>query len=117
MKYEIDFTKPVQTRDGKPVKIISTDGHPNCPIVGYIENRDVPVTWNPDGKFCSGAHESEIDLINVPQKRTLDVWVNVYPNNEVFSYSTKETADKLAGTHRLACIHIVREYEEGEGLQ
>lgn len=100
---------------GKLVRIISTDGHPNWPIIGYIETRDVPLIWKSDGKFDM-THKSEYDLIQVPVKHTLDVWLNIYPSGASYNYETKEIADSRAAQRRIACLHIVREYTEGEGL-
>lgn len=58
-----------------------------------------------------------------PPTKQVDFWINVY---HVFPggvmqfqnlFPTKEEADKgSCGEKRLACLHIVREYEEGEGL-
>jgi len=45
----IDFDKPVQTRGGESVRIVSIDGHPSKPIVGYIGNAVNPNSWNSNG--------------------------------------------------------------------
>jgi len=93
-------------------------------------------TWGPDGRlygwriseygpgFCvwesDGTHSNGLrfaDLINIPQHRTLDVWVNVL--EEGFGYPTKEAAHAAVqrnGWKSIACLHIIREFEEGEGL-
>lgn len=61
--------------------------------------------------------DADIDLFQVPQKRTLDVWVNVYADGTTGSVrNSKEDADYHRLHNRIACLHIVREYTEGEGL-
>lgn len=50
------------------------------------------------------------------QKVKVDFWVNVYDGCVGDPCDTKEEADDASDPHRLACIHIEREVEEGEGL-
>lgn len=108
----LDLTKPLRERDSKrPCILLSCD--------------DLVVTWAADNGRGNGAqrwhvywdYQERIDgsLENVPEKRTLDVWVNVY-DGILPSYRTKEDADRCAIEPRIACLHVVREYEEGEGL-
>ena len=47
-----------------------------------------------------------------PQK--LKRWVNVYPNDDISAYETREEADRAADHRRIACVEI--EFEEGDGL-
>jgi len=57
------------------------------------------------------------DLVNVPEMRVLDVWLNRYPQYICpFVYASKTDADLGAGPNRDACIHVVREYVVGEGM-
>lgn len=60
----IDFTKPVQTRDGRKVRIICTDGPKGRPIVGIKEDSDV-MCWASDGMHC-GLPPCDSDLLNAP---------------------------------------------------
>ncbi len=44
-------------------------------------------------------------------------WVNVFDEGGLGAYHSKEHADNLPSLYaRIACLHIVQEYEEGEGL-
>lgn len=108
----IDWNKPVQTRDGREVRIWTRHAQADtrCPIrgeyrsandVGWIEAR-----WNE-----AGIHSliKGVDLVNVPEKRV--VCVNTYSNHTGVGVESREAADKLALDERLACIRV--EYTEG----
>lgn len=69
----IDFTKPVQTRDGRPVRIICTDAKNSThPIVGVVvstsDGKEYPRCWTKEGEFISGRGELDMNLIQVPQR-------------------------------------------------
>jgi hypothetical protein len=66
----IDFSKPLQTTDGDPVTILSTNGREPFPIVGYIGASNTPATWTSTGKFS--LIEDAVpgrDLVNATEKR------------------------------------------------
>lgn len=113
-----DPTKPVQTRDGQPVRILSINGSKDYPIVGLIGNDSQPKAWAANGMNCKYKIDgiqvlSAIDLVNVPKK--LKGFINIYDcNNKLFTgdvYSTKEEADEAmkTTTKRVACVEF--EYE------
>jgi len=112
-----DPKKPVQTRDGRPARIVCRDAKGSYPIVAMIEidGEEQPKTYTADGKFDRFGG-LPLDLINIPTKRT--GWVNVYPPYEgsmqiAFlsdAYRTREEADKDAAECRIACVQI--EWEE-----
>jgi hypothetical protein len=70
----IDFSKPVQTRSGRAVRILCTDRSGGLyPIVGLIEDgHGVEKThcWTRKGCDVVGEHGSDFDLINVPPPKT-----------------------------------------------
>lgn len=117
----LDLTKPVQTRDGRSVRIIETNfkGYSDTLTIVAIVwdstvNQEVIHLYTPDGKTNNN---SKWDLINIPEKHTR--WINIFPtghNSE--NYKTKEEADRIYNgvniSKRIACIKI--EFEEGEGL-
>jgi hypothetical protein len=98
MVMTLDLTKPVQTRDGRKVRIVCTD-YANTykrPIIGLIAGFD-------DGRFghemmqvyaldgtCTTAAQ---DLVNVPEKR----WLNIYTNNPGLKYHTSREAARKEG--------------------
>lgn len=74
-----DPTKPVQTRDGRPVRIIATDrkSSAGASIVALVphpvaDEEDV-VRFKADGTFFSGGRNS--DLVNVPE--TTERFLNI----------------------------------------
>lgn len=112
----IDPKKTYRTRDGREVRIYAVDGLSVGQIHGAVNNGRahwVATEWERDGSSCN--HPS-LDLIEVRPKHTLDVWVNFYSDKGISVHPTKDKADWLCGSKRIACLHIVREYEEGEGL-
>lgn len=63
----IDFTKPVQTKDGRKVRILCTDaGHP-YPIVGLVGDSKQLCAWLPSG-MRSPRGPISLDLIQVPEE-------------------------------------------------
>ena len=61
----IDFTKPVETIDGTPVQIVSTEGRGRYPILGYIGDESQYITsWSSDGFYLSDKSESDFNLRN-----------------------------------------------------
>lgn len=116
MNTQFNPNKPYQCRDGCKAKIVETELYGNYPVLIIKNDRA--------GKRCVlllssfrewGVAESPNDLINIPEKKMLDVWVNVYPDFETI-YSSKEKADLYCSAKRAACLHIQRAYVEGEGL-
>lgn len=83
----IDFTKPVQTRDGRKVRILCTDadctylGQPQ-PIIGVVGTH-APTSWSADGVYADGTYSNN-DLINVPApKKKVTVEVRLYRSDRM----------------------------------
>lgn len=67
--------------------------------------------------WIGGVQEDEDDIISIKKpKRVLDCWVNVYEDGAGFFFRSLEQANDCVIGKRIACLHIVQEYEEGEGL-
>jgi hypothetical protein len=123
----LDLTKPVQTRDGRPARIICTDRVGNFPVVALVPRKDGIEHINVytcDGR-ASLRCNAHSDLIPVPQRHM--VWCNVYaedpdlelhlglhPAPYLSAHISEDEANRMARDSRLACIRI--EFEEGEGL-
>lgn len=45
---------------------------------------------------------------------TFDFWLNIYPNGELIEHFSKEDADTMTSSDRIACIHV--KGKEGDGL-
>ena len=66
----LDLTKPVQTRDGRPVEIKFVDERiGDEPVIGIIDNNRLG-SWSKDGRW-SIMDEHEDDLVNVPPPVTV----------------------------------------------
>jgi hypothetical protein len=114
----IDITKQYKTRDGREVRIYAVDGCGSVPVHGAILNTYgwEPYQWINDGR--SYLQDGPEDLIEVKHRIKREVWLNVHKDRCTVRKS-KEVADLLAvtGPHpRLACVKIVIDVEEGEGL-
>ena len=108
----IDWTKPVQTRDGRKVRLIGTDFDRTDGQCMVIELGDgIQGHRLPDGTPLNCGKP----IINVPETRV--VWVNMYPPANMLDYSTRQSADNGAGAHREACVRVpytVGQFDEEE---
>lgn len=76
MEMQVDLKKNYRTRDGRAVRLISDQGHANFPIIGYIDDEDMPYVWRSDG----GSEASRItsfDLVEVKASFKGDAWLVV----------------------------------------
>lgn len=73
----LDFSKPVQTRSGLKVTILTTEARSNWPVIGLIHEpaKDTGCVWTLKGAFRAD-EPSEFDLEQVPEtvKRYLPVY-------------------------------------------
>lgn len=71
----LDLTKPVQTRDGRRVRILCTDRRNGTyPVVGLVmsnnSDSDEIRSWSINGRYYNDTvGDSETDLINVPTEQ------------------------------------------------
>ncbi len=113
----ISMDNKYKTRNGCEVRLYAAHDRGLKPVHGasFEDGEWRSHTWTADGRaFTIG--ESELDLIEVKEKRVVDGWLNVYPDDDAYFYFTKEEADNGASDDRIACLHIRQKYEEGEGL-
>lgn len=118
----IDINKNYRTRAGHEARVLMTDGGDwNYPVIAAYKNKDG--RWWPLHLTADGYHSfnkaipSDLDLIEVKPRIYFEGWVNVYPGNMLdVAYAEKADADRLAGKTRIACVKLVIDCEEGEGL-
>lgn len=69
----LDRNRPVQTRSGEPVRILTwTEGAEPYPVVGYIGDNKAPDVWTAEGQFNEyQTYEHRYDLVNDPPKKTV----------------------------------------------
>jgi hypothetical protein len=118
----LDFTKPVQTRDGRKVRILCVDGITEVdgkkyPIVGFFEDGGslFPQVWGIDGTYRYENSDRD-DLINVPPpKKKVQVEVRLYRSDVTLSGLMAVVAlpeEKFSDRTPLAFATIQMEYEE-----
>lgn len=118
----IDINKKYRTRDGREVRILMTDGGDWCyPVIAAYkdtEGRWWPLHLTAEGRFSPSGRKDLLDLIEVKPRIQREVWVNVYPMSMegVRIHLSKDKADREAGKSRIACVKLVIDCEEGEGL-
>jgi hypothetical protein len=112
---KFDPTKPVQTRDGRPARIIMTDAqNESYPIVALVLDGDQesPNSFTAEGRFYVEEDEDDLDLINVSEKRRF--WVNIPPDGRFSKGHDSEDAARAAVKgieYRFEAIAHLVEYE------
>ena len=112
----ISMDKQYKTRGDLPVRILSIDlRNSSLPVVGAVFKHDSEelVQFTSCGVSSAGSH---FDLIEVKPRIKQGAWVNVYSKETFAAYSTKEEADKYAGSKRIACVKVEIDCEHGEGI-
>jgi hypothetical protein len=113
----IDINKKYRTRDGREVRIYSTDTEGAKKAVhGAIKEKDgwYMLAWSKNGIVSNV--DRNLDLIEVRPRHKRTVWVNVYGPESQTSHHSREQADEERDPECLACIKVDLDFEEGEGL-
>ena len=99
----VDFSRPVQTRDGRKVRILCTDrkGVGAYSVIGLVsqDNDAESLTeWRIDGTggyhTASGVHFKERELVNVPEK--IKGWRNTWIDGNGNLKTSMHTCDGYA---------------------
>ena len=109
----LDLTKPVETRDGRKVRILCIDAKGSYPVVGLVSYENDPTevaeTWTLTGAYGEDGVKP-LDLFNIPKEHT--VWINFYENDsDTYLHTSKEDAivngrDSFGNDQRAACKKI-----------
>jgi hypothetical protein len=121
----IELGKHYKTRDGREVRIYAVDGGGRFPVHGAVKLDDG--TWRQEEWTLTGSYNGEkdghslpnaLDLIVVRPRIQREVWLNVYKSECAYGpvYREKCYADDAAASTRIACVKLVIDCEEGEGL-
>lgn len=105
----LDFTKPIETVDGRPVEIITQaarDHH--YPIKAYIGNAQTLESFTEDGYYHEDLRDHPANLRNAPERLT--GYVNMYPkrpSSDSFTiHATRAIADREAGANRIGVTKV-----------
>ena len=118
----IDIYKTYRTRDGREVRIYATDGGRSKNMIhGATLEQDAGwciAFWDRNGEWDKSGYncKSDYELVEVKPRIKQKVWVNVYPDHCCGAYHEKRHADEMAAPHRIGCVQVEIECEEGEGL-
>lgn len=117
-KRDADGNYIAQTRDGRPVTLITTRGRKPWPYVGYVGEERFISVWPSDGVWDQDKPGWAGNLINVPEpKRSGEVQFAVCADGTiVFAASGVPFSLKgVAGKEVLAIKRVP--WTEGEGLE
>ena len=93
---KFDPTKPVQTRDGFDARIVATGLVQNKSIAAIVTlpDGDIYRPYYYNGCYNYGGKTSPYDLVNISEKRYINIWSTRYGNIvcSTKSYLTKEDA-------------------------
>ena len=108
----VDLTKPVQTRDGRPVEILRLNRiHPHYPVVALItqpDGRQDTATYTAQGSAqVNSVSPHPIDLANVPPKVLSEAYRSVYRDGGVgATFTTAQAAKREASPNALGTIKL-----------
>jgi hypothetical protein len=122
----LDLTRPIQTRSGRPVRILATDGKYTSngviqPIIAAVEDGFLGF-WSMDGTFNQNSPgPGGLDLINVPPskvKKTVELRIIRRSGGSIIALCMMEGEQynwgdaAMPGDKTLASTTIELEYEE-----
>lgn len=120
-----DPNKPVQTRDGRKARILCTDR--KAPkdeenLIALVTYEEASIEHH-HFYFSNGSYnkcgQSKLDLINIPEKHTIERWLVVFYNERTELWNIHPTTatirDYCGGIKAIKKLTI--EYTEGEGLE
>ena len=109
----IDWTKPIETMDGQPARVLATDLAYHRPVVVAVASKgaDHEAVWL---LTSEGAYDTDRPLMvrNVPPDPIVR-YINMYPNGcRGRAHESRAKADNSAGSSRIACVRV--EFKEGQ---
>ncbi len=112
----IELGKQYRTEDGCEARIYALDAGGQTPVHGAIKRNGlwIVTSWSKEGRWSISNPEN--NLIEVKPRIQREVWLNVYKGKLCTGYPEKEESDRAASYDRIACVKVVIDCEEGEGL-
>ena len=114
--------KQYRTRDGREVRIYATDGIDVYSVHGAAKTPEGwwATCWTKDGKVSCSSFDasSDSDLIEVKPRIKQTRWVNIYSDclRNGGHYASKDEAEMMGLSGRIACVKVEIDCEKGEGL-
>lgn len=108
--------KKVLLRSGHTARVVHFNinaDRSDTAVLGYSDAEEL-LTWDEDGEFATGDSPRPEDIVGMaPCTETREGWINVYPANGTAPaiHPTKESADRLARAHRIACVRVEYTFE------
>jgi hypothetical protein len=109
----LDLTKPIQTQDGRSVRIICTDKKGMLPIVALVDigPRESVRQYDNAGRLHGVIYRTPQDLVNVPEKHK--IWgILFYDKKAKYfwsgTYTTEEQRDRV---YVSLSEYVVRKFE------
>lgn len=106
----IDWTKPVQTRDGRKMRVLCTDAkNSSHPVIVLIEGAagEELFYYDRNGIRRGGIGVPNTDAINVPEQKRR--WLNVYSDRRSSWWTSRVLADEFCADGHLGVIEILIE--------
>lgn len=108
----IDWTKPVETKDGRKVRVLATDIPGEFPVWAAVGSAAPNFsTYTLDGYVYDEKRPSPMDVVNTPVKKS--GWINLYPTmssyaiaNSSMVYEDRRHADEGSSNARIACVFV-----------
>lgn len=114
----ISMDKKYQTRNGRAVRLLCIDAGDAAPVVGVLEGGAL-MRWDIQGNAGPRYLNDPHDLVEVHPVVRRELWINIYNKEGIcpyWAYATKTAADAHASPDRIACVRVVIDCKEGDGL-
>lgn len=108
----IDWTKPLQTRDGRKARVVATDiatkhEYTHAALIMDKNGEEILETYTKDGFCWVDRKTRDKDLVNIFEEQSR--WMNVYSNSTMaWSYDTRDDANSAANSqkNRIAILQV-----------
>lgn len=109
----IDWTKPIETADGSPARVLATDLACTRPVVVAVATKgldyETVLLLNSEGSYDKGKPPIVRNVPPAPMGR----YFNVYRDGSISAgHENRADADDYQGPDRIACVRV--EFKEGQ---
>jgi hypothetical protein len=118
-KPAVDWSKPLQTRDGRKARllgVINARRRTHVVAITMLSGLEIESRHYPTGLKNESSANCKDDIINTTERIKREVWLNVYESGGITPWADKDTADTHALEGRIACVRVQIDCNVGEGL-